>query len=124
MHKICHTVLDLYSSGKEYDTANVSMPISTILNGCGKAKIDVGVYFNGRNIENPNLCGTDYDSCEESYGTLLVYLDGEKIGEITNNDRHGNINTGGPPLRLKNLPYRKPSCENKVLKTVLKETLY
>ena len=64
------------------------MPISTILKGCGRAKVDVGVYFNG--YDQFEEC--DYTSCTTVRGTTLVYLNGKKIGEITTTDEKGNEN--------------------------------
>ena len=59
--------------------------LSTILNGCGRAKIDVGIYFIA--YSKLFVCHDEtYKSCYDSFGTILVNLDGKKIGNLSLRD--------------------------------------
>ena len=68
------------------------MNISIILNGCGIAKVNVGVHFKSTE-ECPRSCKTESGyvqpqhlckkNCGSSDGTIMVYLDGKKIGETS-----------------------------------------
>ena len=57
------------------------MNISTILNGCGIARVHVGVYFKSYH-ECRHECRRRCD-CGSSHGTIMVNLDGKKIGETS-----------------------------------------
>ena len=55
--------------------------LSTILNGCGRAKIDVGIYFD----KSDGKCGEfegPSETCEVSHGIISVNLNGKEIGSL------------------------------------------
>ena len=62
------------------------MNISIILNGCGIAKVNVGVHFK-EECPHSSSCSKPPRRCEKncgsSDGTIMVYLDGKKIGETS-----------------------------------------